>query len=152
MGLNLSKNAFWQQDYITHCASGMKWDTLILVCIKTIRDQLQYKLNVCTLFFSSFLSAILICSLQISRSFQSVLLRQRQVSSKIHFHLICLSEQSHFIVRMLGRYVAWVECDSGAKESVISVLTSTLEWTDSGPAAGLLKGQEKRQFICRFAL
>ncbi len=43
---------------------------------------------------------------------ESVLLRQRQVSNKVNFLLMCVSEKCHFCVRMFGRYVScekWVQ-------------------------------------------
>ncbi len=58
------------------------------------------------------------------RSCENVLLRQRQVSSKVNFLLICVSEKCHFCVRMFGRYVSCEKSsvylgDDGAKELVI---------------------------------
>ncbi len=55
----------------------------------------------------------------------SVLLRQRQVSIKVNFLLICVSEKLHFCVRMLRRYVSVKNGsnmylgDDGVKELVI---------------------------------
>lgn len=46
ISLNLSKNALWQQHCVPCCASGMKWDTLLLVHIKTRYYQIQYKCSV----------------------------------------------------------------------------------------------------------
>ncbi len=48
----------------------------------------------------------------VPRSHKSVLLRQRQVSNKVHFLLICVSENAFFCVRMFRRYVScekWVQ-------------------------------------------
>ncbi len=42
----------------------------------------------------------------VPRSHESVLLRQRQVSNKVNFLLICVSEKCHFCVRMFRRYVS----------------------------------------------
>ncbi len=47
-----------------------------------------------------------------SCEWMSVLLRQRQVSNKVNFLLIRVSEKLHFCVRMFGKYVfceKWVQ-------------------------------------------
>ncbi len=42
----------------------------------------------------------------VHKSHENVLLRQRQVSNKVNFLLICVSEKCHFSVRMFSRYVS----------------------------------------------
>ncbi len=46
----------------------------------------------------------------VPKSHENVLLRQRQASNKVNFLLICVSEKSHFSVRMFGRYVSCEKC------------------------------------------
>ncbi len=61
----------------------------------------------------------------VPRSHKSVLLRERQVSNKLSFFLICVSKKCHFCVRMFGRYVSMKNGsivylgDDGVKELVL---------------------------------
>ncbi len=79
----------------------------------------------------------------VPRSGEDVLLRQKQVSSKVHFLLICKSEKCHFCVRKFRRYVScekWVHHVSGwwrGKRmghnlwSCSFLLNEWMEWMDS---------------------
>ncbi len=85
---------------------------------------------------------------QAPKSRDNVLLRHRQVSNKVNFFPICVSDKCHFCVRMLGRYVScekWVQYESwwqwGERigQSVIMFI-SPVSMNGLKAASSLLKG------------
>ena len=85
----------------------------------------------------------------VARSRGSLLFKQRKVSNKVNFLLICASEKCHFSVRMFRSYVA---CEKRVIYLLMRVrgrrichnlcsCSLLFDLIDSGPAAGLLKGR-----------
>ncbi len=87
------------------------------------------------------------------KSHKSVSLRQRQISNKVNFLLICVSEKCHFCFRMFGKYMSLKNGsnlylgDDRVKELVIICNHVHFPHKNKGTASSFLKGRGRGDVV-----